>query len=220
MANPKLAELPAIGPGGPSSINGVPDLEKVLAVRPQVIFISYMEKMNAEALQKKIGIPVIVLTHGRFATFDSRIYDSLRIAGKILDAGDRAEKVISFIERARKDLENRTRDVPIAEKPDVYIGGIGFKGLHGIESTDAGYVPFEWVGAKNSAKKICFHRQGNAPEMESGHHIHRRRRPEARYRRLSKKARVLQGFKGGKEREGLYPCAVQQLRDKHLNGHS
>ena len=154
MANPKLAELATIGLGGPASINAEPDLEKVLTVRPQVIFISYMEKSKAEALQKKIGIPVVVLTHGRFATFDSRVYDSLRIAGNILDAGDRAEKVISFIESARKDLENRTRDVPIAKKPDVYIGGIGFKGLHGIVSTDADYVPFEWVGAKNLAKNI------------------------------------------------------------------
>ncbi len=156
LANPKLADLPAIGPGGPASINGEPDLEKILTVRPQVIFISYMDKSKAEALQKKIGIPVIVLTHGRFATFDRRVYDSLRIAGKVLDAGDRAERVISFIERARKDLENRTRDVSITEKPDVYIGGIGFKGSHGIVSTDADYVPFDWVGAKNPAKNISY----------------------------------------------------------------
>lgn len=154
LANPQLAELPAIGPGGPVSINREPDLEKILTVKPQLIFISYMDKSKAEALQKKLGIPVVVLTHGLFATFDRRVYDSLRIAGKILDASDRAEKVISFIEGARKDLENRTRDVPGAEKSDAYVGGIGFKGSHGIVSTDAGYVPFEWVGAKNKAKKI------------------------------------------------------------------
>ncbi|MEJ2726336.1 MAG: iron ABC transporter substrate-binding protein, partial [Deltaproteobacteria bacterium] len=61
IANSELSRLPSIGPGGPNTINKEPDLEKVLAVNPDVIFISYMDKVKAEALQKKIGIPVIVL---------------------------------------------------------------------------------------------------------------------------------------------------------------
>jgi iron complex transport system substrate-binding protein len=154
LANPDLVKLPKIGPGGPGSINKEPDLEAVLKVRPDVIFISYMEPANAEALQNKLGIPVVTLTHGRFASFDELIYDSLRVAGKILKADRRAEDVIGYIENARKDLQTRTQGIREADKPAVYVGAVGYKGVQGIESTDAGYTPLEWVGGRNLARTI------------------------------------------------------------------
>lgn len=155
LANPELTKLPTIGPGGPGSINHEPNLEAVLKVKPDVIFISYMEPANADALQKKLNIPVVVLTHGRFASFDERVYDSLRAAGKILKREQRAEDVISFIESARQDLKKRTEGVDQDKKPTVYVGAVGYKGVQGIESTDASYTPLEWVGAKNIAKQIA-----------------------------------------------------------------
>ncbi len=154
LAHPELAKLPTIGPGGPASINKEPDLEAVLRVQPDVIFISYMEAANADALQKKLGIPVVILTHGRFASFDELVYGSLRVAGKILKVEQRAEDVIGYIESARKDLLTRTQAIPDAQKTTVYIGSVGYKGVQGIESTDASFTPLEWVGAKNIAKTI------------------------------------------------------------------
>jgi iron complex transport system substrate-binding protein len=154
LAHPELKKLPTIGPGGPGSINKEPDLEAVLKVEPDVIFISYMEPSNADALQKKLGIPVVILTHGRFASFDELIYDSLRVAGKILKAEQRAEEVTSYIENARKDLQTRTKEVSQADKPSVYVGAVGYKGIQGIDSTDADFTPLEWVRAKNLAKTI------------------------------------------------------------------
>jgi iron complex transport system substrate-binding protein len=154
LAHPELAKLPTIGTGGPGSINKEPDLEAVLKVRPDVIFISYMEPANADALQKKLGIPVVILTHGRFASVDELIYDSLRVAGKIFKAEQRAEEVIGYVENARKDLLTRTKAVPDDQKPTVYIGSVGYKGVQGIESTDASFTPLEWVGARNLAKTI------------------------------------------------------------------
>jgi iron complex transport system substrate-binding protein len=154
LAHPELAVLPTVGPGGPGSINKEPDLEAVLKVKPDVIFISYMEPANADALQKKLGIPVVILSHGRFASLDDYVYDSLRVAGKILNAEQRAKEVIDYIENARKDLESRTHAATEAEKPAVYVGAVGYKGVQGIESTDANYTPLEWVGARNLAKTI------------------------------------------------------------------
>ncbi|MBI5571659.1 MAG: iron ABC transporter substrate-binding protein [Desulfomonile tiedjei] len=153
LAHPELTKLPTIGPGGPGSINSEPDLEAVLRVRPDVIFISYMERGNADALQKKLGIPVVVLTHGRFAGFDELMYDSLRVAGKILNAEKRAEEVVTFVEGVRKDLRKRTAGVEEGKKPTVYVGGVGYKGIQAIESTDAAYTPLEWVGARNVAQQ-------------------------------------------------------------------
>lgn len=154
LANSDLTKLPIVGPGGPGSINSEPDLEAVLKVRPDVIFISYMDATKADALQRKSGILVIVLTHGRFASFDERVYDSLRIAGKILNREQRAEEVIAFIEKSREDLQNRSASVTSDKKPTVYAGAIGYKGVQGIESTDSSYTPLEWVHAKNVAKSI------------------------------------------------------------------
>ncbi|AFM24907.1 iron ABC transporter substrate-binding protein [Desulfomonile tiedjei] len=154
LAHPELTKLPTIGPGGPGSINKEPDLEAVLSVRPDVIFISYMEPSNADALQKKLGIPVVILSHGRFASFDALMYDSLRVAGKVLNAEQQAEKVISYIENARKDLQSRTEGIAENQKPTVYIGALGYKGIQGIESTDPSYTPLDWVRAKNLAKTV------------------------------------------------------------------
>ncbi|HPL64809.1 MAG TPA: iron ABC transporter substrate-binding protein [Syntrophales bacterium] len=149
----EMAHLPSIGPGGPGAINKEPDLEKVLAVKPDVIFITYLDRGKAEALQKKIGIPVVVLTYGPFGTFDEKVYDSLRLCGAILDKQNRAEAVIRFIENSRKDLLKRIEPIPEKMKPSVYIGGIGFRGTHGIESTETEYLPFEWVRANPVAKR-------------------------------------------------------------------
>ena len=153
VANPSLAKLPAVGPGGPAAINKEPDLEAVLKVRPQVIFIAYMDVNKVEELQKKLQIPIVLLSYGRFATFDEVVLTSLRLAGKILNRSKRAEEVISFIQGARNDLLKRTDGFDQAKKPDVYVGGIGYRGFQGIESTETSYIPFDWVRAKNLAQR-------------------------------------------------------------------
>ncbi len=154
IANPELTKLPRIGPGGPGSINKEPDLEAVLNVKPDVIFISYMEPRNADELQKKLGIPVVILTHGRFASFDELVYGSLRVAGKILNKEKRAEEVIDFVENKRLDLGTRSKGFDESQKPSVYVGGVGYKGVQGIESSDASFTPIEWVGGRNIAKEV------------------------------------------------------------------
>ena len=149
LAHPELGKLPSIGPGGVNAINKMPDSEAILAVNPDVIFISYMEKRKADLLQDRIGIPVVVLSYGNFGAFDEAVYDSLRLVGRVLAAEERAEAVISFIENAKRDLAVRVKGYPENERPAVYAGCIGFKGAHGIESTETNYPPFTWIAAKN-----------------------------------------------------------------------
>jgi iron complex transport system substrate-binding protein len=113
-----------------------------------------MDAPLAEAVQNTLGIPVVVLSYGAFATFDEAVYDALRIAGRVLDRAGRAEAVIEFIESLRADLQYRTRDVPADEIPGVYVGGIGYRGAQGIESTEQAYIPLDWVKANNLAEKV------------------------------------------------------------------
>ena len=166
MAYPQLENRPVIGPGGPVSINKEPDLEAILTVKPELLFISYMEKARADTLSRKLNIPVVVLSYGPFGSFDETLYHSLRIAGTALGRTERAEAVIQFIESAKSDLADRTKklshqDISAngvsknAPQLTAYIGGIGWKGTQGIESTDDRYAPFEWCNIPNAAKGSC-----------------------------------------------------------------
>ncbi len=154
IAHPELWGLPSCGPGGPVSINMRPDLEAVLSLNPQVIFITYMDGPLAEEVQGILKIPVVVLSYGAFATFDKAVYEALRIAGRILNRVERAREVVAYVESLRRDMHRRTADIPGHRKPTVYVGGIGYRGSHGIESTEQHYIPFEWTGAVNVAKRV------------------------------------------------------------------
>ncbi|NJE46235.1 iron ABC transporter substrate-binding protein [Thermococcus sp. GR7] len=149
IAHPELKELPTIGPGGPGKL---PDLEALVKLKPDVIFITYVDAKTADDIQEKTGVPVVVLSYGQLATFDDEeLFKSLELAGKILGKEKRAEEVINFVKSIQDDLMKRTENV---ESPAVYVGGIGYKGAHGIESTEAKYPPFVVVHAKNVADEL------------------------------------------------------------------
>jgi iron complex transport system substrate-binding protein len=108
----------------------------------------------AEDVEKTLGIPVVVLTYGEFATFDEAVLDSIRVAGKVLGQEERAGEVIAFVNGLRADLMRRGASVPEEKRSGVYVGGIGYRGAYGIESTEHRYIPFDWVGAKNVAETV------------------------------------------------------------------
>lgn len=155
LAHPELSKLPRCGPGGPSGINKKPDLEAVLSLSPEVIFITYMEEGLADEVEQTLGIPVVVLSYGKFATFDDGVFDSIRIAGTVLGRENRARSVIDYINGLRDELIRRGESFPEEKKPSVYVGGIGYKGAYGIESTEQHYIPFDWVGTKNLAEQTA-----------------------------------------------------------------
>ena len=154
IAHPELSKLPSCGPGGTVSINKKPDMEALLALAPQVVFVTYMKALLADNVQKILGIPVVVLSYGAFATFDEKVFDAFKIAGNILNRKERAENLINYIEFLRNDLKTRTSGISEKQQPRVYAGGIGYRGAHGIESTEQHYIPFEWLGAENVAKQV------------------------------------------------------------------
>jgi len=154
LAHPELAGLPRCGPGGPAGINKKPDLEAVLAVKPQILFITYMDGPLADEVQQTLGIPVVVLNYGAFAAFDETVYGALRLAGRILNRDQRAAAVVDYIESLRRDLLARTRDIAPGARPSVYVGGIGYRGAFGIESTEKHYSPFDWLGADNVVERV------------------------------------------------------------------
>jgi iron complex transport system substrate-binding protein len=142
----ELKGLPSIGPGGPGNL---PDLEALIALSPQVIFMTYVEPRIAQNIQSRTGIPVVVLSYGEHATFSQPLFESIMLAGKILGRERRAEELIGYIKACMADLKARTDNIAKSEKPSTYVGGIGYKGVHGIESTEIGFPPLEFVQANN-----------------------------------------------------------------------
>ncbi|HBQ86570.1 MAG TPA: hypothetical protein DD811_08830 [Syntrophomonas sp.] len=147
LAHPFLTELPVIGPGGP---NNAPDPEKILAVKPDVIFSCYTsDKTAVDELQTRTGIPVVALDYGTAAAFDPHVDKSLKVIGQIVGQGKRAQELIAYFERCQQDLDNRTKGIADEKRPRVYIGALGARGTHGIESTQGKYALFAAVNAVN-----------------------------------------------------------------------
>ena len=46
-------------------------------------------------------------------------------------------------------MDARAKDIPEDEKPSVYVGGLGSRGAHGIESTQGQYALLDVIHAKN-----------------------------------------------------------------------
>ncbi|MCL1970083.1 MAG: iron ABC transporter substrate-binding protein [Candidatus Bathyarchaeota archaeon] len=145
MANPQYATLPVIGP----QFGGDPEL--IAAQKPDVVFTTETDIAKLDALQNQIGIPVIGIVYGSLNTADAQqiFYDSLTLIGKVIHSEDRAAEVIAYVKGLINDLNTRTANIPDANKPPVYVGGLSARGSHGFTSTSAAYAPFTLTNSKN-----------------------------------------------------------------------
>lgn len=148
MAHPELRELPSIGTGNYA------EPELITYVNPDLIFCTYANNGEAEQLQKKTGIPVLAVEYGDFTENIDVMFSALKFMGKILDKENRADSLINYINNCISDLNNRTKDVPEAENPGIYIAGIAYNGSHGLVSTMSPFAPFEFVNAVNVASVL------------------------------------------------------------------
>ena len=150
LANPQFKTYPLFG-----EFRGFdnPELIVGLEQQPQVIFKTYGKMgYNPEELQRKTGIPVIVLEYGDLAgSGRKQMYQSLRIMGRVMGKVERAEALIAFFESHIKELQHRTRSISETDKISCYVGGIAKKGPHGFQSTEPLYPPFLFTNAANVA---------------------------------------------------------------------
>jgi len=148
FACPELSELPSIGP----MFGGDPEL--IVEQDPDIIFSTYTTAEEANTLQELTGIPVVVLNHGDLNEGKQNFYNALTLLGDILQKQSRAADLINYIEGLIKDLNDRTKNVTDSEKKWLYVGGIGYRGAHGLESTECQYSPLRFINGKNSAQNL------------------------------------------------------------------
>ena len=140
----KFKDLPVTG------TNGEPNIEEIITAGPQVIVMSSYASADADDLQAKSGIPVVMVP-GSDTTLDDNAYETIRIMGELYGKEDRAQALTAYLKGIQKDLDDRTADIPEEDKPSVYVAGVSFKGAHGFEGTEAYYGPFELIHANNLA---------------------------------------------------------------------
>lgn len=155
LANPQFKDMPIFG-----QFRGQDNPELILTLdpQPQLIFKTFATMgHDPEELQAKTGIPVVVLDVGNLGAQRESFYASLRLMGEVAGRSERAEELIAYFEASIADLAARTEGVAEEGRPSVFLGGVAYKGPHGFQSTEPGYPPFAFVGARNLA-----HSEGGA----------------------------------------------------------
>lgn len=148
LAHPEFRTLPLIG-----EFRGFTRPELVLSLEPfpQVIFKTYPDSgIPAGELAEMTGVPVIPLDYGNLGHHRETFYASLRTMARTVGREARAEDVIDFMEDLIADLHQRTESIPREQRPSCFIGGVAYRGPHGVTSTEKGYPPFLFVGARDA----------------------------------------------------------------------
>jgi iron complex transport system substrate-binding protein len=147
-ANPQLTEKPVIGMGNQT------DPELLTAMAPDLIFVSYYTVSEADRLQARTGIPVLAINYGNFDDEIETVFEALRFLGQVLERNARAEFLSTYIPETIDDLDQRSKSNATGKIPQAYIGGISYRGSHGITSTEPRYPSFRFLNIQNVAASL------------------------------------------------------------------
>jgi len=141
-----LMTLPFVGTGGGGGQNnGFP--EEIIMIAPDVIIAGF-DLGAAEELQTQTGIPVVSVRHATGLAPES-FREALWVFAEVVEAQERAQLVLDFIDDTLEDLNYRTYDVPDDEKLRAYPGAVTWNGRRGFSGTYANFGPFYAINAYN-----------------------------------------------------------------------
>jgi iron complex transport system substrate-binding protein len=164
-AHPELQTLPI---AGQSSGRDQPELLLSLKSPPQLIIKADTGAgYDPDELTKRTGIPVLLIPMRGITVGREQFDYGLRLIGKALEKNERAESLINFFNNEINELKKRSQIIVTKnqlsentpqntqqnspqnsiKKSTVYVGGVSYNGSHGFNSSEAGYPPFELVGA-------------------------------------------------------------------------
>lgn len=145
FANPEIRKQPMIGP----MFGGDPEL--IMMQQPDIVVASNLSVSEADEMQQKLQIPVVVIAYGNLSNQRQVFLDGLRMTGDLLHRSAQADSLIAFVKDEVADLNRRTEGI---EAPKAYLGGISYRGRHDIVSTDPHYAAFELVNLPNIAQEV------------------------------------------------------------------
>ncbi len=143
-----LTALPSCGVGGPNAQTA--EAEKILSCEPDIVISAYEDADKANALQEQLGVPVVTLRIGPDSVYDPAFAESVALLGKVFGKEERARELNAFIARERAEIEGRTADIAEADKPSVYICGLGNWGTTNHLMTVENYIIFDIAHVRNA----------------------------------------------------------------------
>ena len=141
--------LPSCGVGGPMA--QAAEAEKILGCNPDIVISEFEDADKSDALQDQLGVPVITLKSGKNSVFDPLFAQSLTLLGKVFAREERAETLNRFVAEEKAAIEAKVANIPEADKPSVYICGLGNWGTADHLTTAEKYICMEVAGVKNVA---------------------------------------------------------------------
>lgn len=151
LANPEILNISEIG-----ASRSVVDGEKLLTSGADVLFIAASSEASIESaneLQDKTGIPVVLFYTGDYVTQKEKVCDSLEMLSTILHKQDRYKELIAYFTSVENDLTSRIANVS-ASDVRAYVGGISYRGEHGLDGTNPNYLPFKLLNINNVASEM------------------------------------------------------------------
>ncbi|MGF7397406.1 ABC transporter substrate-binding protein [Thermoanaerobacterium thermosaccharolyticum] len=85
-----------------------PNIEAILAQKPDIVFASNLSGKDQMETIKKSGIPVVVLE----AQNINQIYDSIKILGEITGNVEKGNEIISSMKDKIKEINDKVKDLP------------------------------------------------------------------------------------------------------------
>ena len=149
----RFTALPSCGVGGPQAQTA--EAEKILACNPDIVISEYEDVEKEDALQEQLGVPVITLKAGPGGVFDENFFGTMRMLGTIFQNEEKAEALCTFIQSEREEIQKRTADVADADKPSVYICGLGNWGTTNHLMTAQNYISFNVANVKNAVTDLA-----------------------------------------------------------------
>ena len=140
-------KLPSCGVGGPMA--QAAEAEKILACNPDIVISEFEDVDKSNALQQQLGVPVITLSAGSKSVFDEKFSGSMALLGKIFGLEEKAAKLVKFVADEKAAIEAKVANIPEAEKPSVYICGLGNWGTTNHLMTAENYICLQVAGVKN-----------------------------------------------------------------------
>ena len=140
-------KLQSCGVGGPMA--QAAEAEKILACNPDIVISEFEDVEKANALQEQLGVPVITLKSGMNGVFDDSFKGTMTLLGQLFCEEEKAAALVSFIEKEASDITSRTEKIADADKPRVYICGLGNWGTTNHLMTSQNYISFDIANVKN-----------------------------------------------------------------------
>lgn len=139
-AAPELKDLSVVG-----NVKE-PNIEMIMSLKPDVIFIDSRAKNFADDIQRQTNIPVVCV--GSYGSFN---YEMFTMLGKIADREERANELVEFTQNKVKLVTDIIKEIPEDKRKSLFYWSHPFSG--NAPKTNGHYEAFELAGGKNVASE-------------------------------------------------------------------